>query len=291
MKILTAQDLTVTRNAVCGIGSYDGVHRGHQAIVQYLKQRAGKEKACGIITFLPLPFVVLRRAPAIYLTLKSEKESILESLGVDFIFYFTFTDDFARFSPEKFVDLVTDHIAPSEVVVGDNFHFGFGGQGSAKRLVRLADKRFAVQILPRVKEHGTISSTRIRELLLLGNVAAANRLLGRPYTLKGAVVKGKGKGAALGFPTINLQVSDGKFMPLDGVYKVEVVWNEETHLGAMFLRQDVVEVHIIGFEADLYHKIVSVHILERVRGVEHFATDVALKEAIARDIREIIEDQ
>jgi riboflavin kinase/FMN adenylyltransferase len=121
----------------------------------------------------------------------------------------------------------------------------------------------------------------------LGNIKAANRLLGREYAISGHVIKGKGRGQSLGFPTINFLPPEHKLIPLDGVYKVKVIENETEHLGAMFCRHDLLEVHIIGFSGVLYGKHITVKFLERIRGIEHFADDVSLKTAIAKDVQTI----
>lgn len=288
MLVLSNTKNAQTRNSVCGIGSFDGVHRGHQQIVEHLKQLAGTTQKSGIITFMPLPFFVLKHAPICCLTPKEEKEQIFEKLGVDFIYYFDFSEEFARLSPEGFVNLVAHQIAPATVVVGENFHFGNMRQGSAQLLKTLAHDFFRVDIMPKLKDEGTISSTRIRELLLLGNIRAANRLLGREYSISGAVVKGKGRGQQLGFPTINILPSEHKLIPLDGVYKVRVVISKDEHLGAMFCRHDLLEVHIVNFSRDIYGKSVTTKFLERIRGIEHFRDDKALKSAISEDIEKII---
>jgi len=276
-----------TRNSVCGIGSFDGVHRGHQQIVKHLKQLAGPRQKSGIITFMPLPFFVLKHAPICCLTPKEEKEQILEKLGVDFIYYFEFSEKFSKLSPEEFVDLIARQIAPATVVVGENFHFGKMRQGSAQLLRTLAHDSFRVNIMPKLKDEGTISSTRIRELLLLGNIKAANRLLGREYSISGAVIKGKGRGQRLGFPTINIQPPEHKLIPLDGVYKVKVVIDKDEHLGAMFCRHDLLEVHIVDFSRDIYGKSVTTKFVERIRGIQHFSDDKALKSAISEDIERV----
>jgi riboflavin kinase/FMN adenylyltransferase len=288
MLIIKDRTDPITRDSVCGIGSFDGVHRGHQAIVHYLKESAGAKKKTGIITFTPLPFFILRKAPICCLTPDREKEEIFTELGVDFMFYFEFSEDFARLSPEDFVASIAGKLAPSMVVVGENFHFGTGRKGTAQLLRTLSGESFAVEIMSRITDEGTISSTRIRELILLGSVKAAGRLLGRPYSVAGIVTKGRGRGMKLGFPTINIVPPPDKLIPLDGVYKASVITDHGEHLGALFCRHDLLEVHIIGFSGDLYGEKVTVKFAERIRGIEHFASEQALTAAIAEDIKKIV---
>jgi riboflavin kinase/FMN adenylyltransferase len=284
MRVLTSACPEITKNAVCAIGSFDGVHRGHQGIVHRLKELAGTEKRTGIITFTPLPFFVIHSAPVLTLTLKREKERLFEDLGIDFIYYFKFTPAFANILPHDFVSLMARRIMPSTVVVGENFHFGKQRRGSALLLKECARDTFSVEVLPRISDDGTISSTRIRELLLLGHAEAAQRLLGRPYAIAGTVKKGKGKGAELGFPTINLKVNEEKLMPLDGVYKVRVHILGRTYLGAMFCRHELLEVHVLGFTGNLYRRKAMVELLRRIRSIERFKNDEALRRAISRDV-------
>jgi riboflavin kinase/FMN adenylyltransferase len=287
MLVLLNAKNPLTRGSVCGIGSFDGVHRGHQAIVARLKKIAGTQGKAGIITFAPLPFFVLKNAPICCLTPVEEKNEIFEGLGIDFVYYFEFSKRFARLSPEGFVKLLARQIQPSTIVVGENFHFGNTRKGSAEVLKTIARGNFGVEIMAKLDDEGTISSTRIRELLLLGNVKAASRLLGREYAISGTVIKGKGRGQRLGFPTINFTAPASKLIPLDGVYKVKANYRNQEFLGAMFCRHDLLEVHIIGFSGDLYGKLINIKFLERIRGIEHFADDTSLKTAIAKDIRTI----
>jgi len=287
MKIIVNNSNPVTKNSVCAIGSFDGVHRGHQKIVKYLKRLAYPDKKVGIITFIPLPFFVVKEVPIFYLTPKEEKEEIFRKLGIDFIYYFKFTKEFSILSPANFVKLIEQEVMPSRVVVGENFHFGKARHGTAKSLKQIARNIFSVEILTSLKDEGTISSTRIRELLLLGHIKAANKLSGREYLISGTVIKGKGEGKRLGFPTINIKVLKDKLLPLDGVYKVMVIVDNKEFLGAMFCQHNVVEVHLIDFAGNLYKKEVTIKLFERIRDIRKFSDDNTLKIAIAADIRKV----
>jgi riboflavin kinase/FMN adenylyltransferase len=287
MKILVNTKDSLTEGSVCGMGSFDGIHRGHQAIIERVKQLAGNQSKSGIITFTPLPFFILKNAPICCLTPNEEKNEILSHMNIDFVYYFEFSHTFAQLGPEGFVQLLARQINPSVVVVGENFHFGHKRAGNAQLFTQLARGAFRVEIMAKVGDDGTISSTRIRELLLLGNVKAANRLLGREYSISGIVTSGKGRGMLLGFPTINIVAPGQKLIPLDGVYKVRVKTNNEDLVGALFCRHELLEVHIIGFNGNLYGQRVTIRFLERIRGVEQFADDKALKAAIAKDITAI----
>ncbi|KPJ74064.1 hypothetical protein AMJ52_02150 [candidate division TA06 bacterium DG_78] len=287
MKVFINKSNILTRGSLCGIGSFDGIHRGHQTIVEYLKNLVHPRQKIGIITFIPLPFFVLKKAPIFYLTPRKEKEKIFREMGVDFIYYFTFTKKFAELEPAEFVKIIDKKIQPSIIVVGENFHFGKGRRGTAPFLKQNSYNIFEVKILKSLDDEGTISSTRIRELLLLGHIKAANRLLGREYMVSGTIIRGKGKGAQIGFPTINVKVPKDKLLPLDGVYKVCVSYDKYELLGAMFCRHTVVEVHLINFSGDLYHKEVVIKLLKRIRDIEEFPDDSALRAAIASDVKKV----
>jgi riboflavin kinase/FMN adenylyltransferase len=287
MKVLFDSSDKITQDSVCAIGSFDGVHRGHQAIVDTVRQIAGSTLRTGIITFLPLPFFVLKDISPMYLTVRSEKERLFTTLDVDFIYYFTFDRTFAALEPGVFIDRLSDSIGPRHIVVGSNFHFGSARSGSAQGLVDLAKGRFDVHIVQPIKDNGVISSTRIRELLLLGNVVAANRLLGREYSLTGRVIKGRGRGAKLGFPTVNVRAAKDKLLPLDGIYAARVPLNGKRFNGALFLRHDLVEVHLLDYGGVLYDQDLEINFVKRVRSIGHFPDDRALIDAIAHDISHV----
>ncbi|MEO0095798.1 MAG: bifunctional riboflavin kinase/FAD synthetase [candidate division WOR-3 bacterium] len=287
MRIIYDNVDNFTFESVCALGNFDGVHIAHQEIIRRVKQ-SGSSKKTGIITFHPPPVSVLHKNEVIFLTTKTEKEEIFKSLGIDFLYYFSFDEKFARKPPEEFVNLIYNMVRPSVVVVGENFHFGKERRGNAKVLREMAQGKYAVEIVPKIKdEGGIISSTRIRELLLLGNIPRANQLLGREYSITGDVVKGKGKGITLGFPTINLNVEKGKLLPLDGVYEVKLELHNKLHQGAMFLHHNDIEVHILDFSGNLYGEKITVKLIKRLRAIKKFSDDAALKRAIDQDIQKI----
>ncbi len=284
MKILTERADRITVNSVCAIGGFDGVHRGHQAIIDRVMEIAGSERRAGVITFIPLPFFVTMGKPEICLTSRPEKEAVLGTLGVDFMYYFRFTAAFSAMSPDRFVARLAERIKPRAIVTGEDFRFGSGREGTIRLLRELAVNRFAVYTVPPVTDGEIISSTRIRELLLLGNIQAANRLLGREYEIHGRVIRGKGRGQSLGFPTINLRVAEGKLVPLDGVYAGLVFIGDLRYRGAMFCRHRLIEVHIVDFKGDLYDHRVKLTIQRRIRAIRRFNDDRDLVKAIVNDV-------
>jgi len=287
MNIYNDASDAMVRGSVCAIGSFDGIHLGHQAIVRKARNIAGASSRIGVITFIPLPFFVLKSIRPMYLTVKVEKERLFESLGVDFIYYFSFDKRFATLEPAAFIDLLSSRLAPAHIVVGSNFHFGSARTGSAHDLLRFARGLFNVHIVQPIEYNGTISSTRIRELLLLGNVVAANQLLGREYSINGKVIKGKGKGGSMGFPTVNLHAPLDKLLPLDGIYAAHVLVGDDCFNGALFMRHDLVEVHLLDFHDTLYGQEITVSFVKRIRNIENFPDDVTLSKAIADDIAQV----
>lgn len=289
MKIIYHKKDPITFNSVCGLGNFDGIHIGHQEIIKKIITLAGNTKNSGIVTFQPPPVSVLTHDGIFFLTTKTEKERIFNSFSIDFIFYFNFDEDFSRQSPNDFVELLYNLVSPSIVVVGENFRFGNDRLGTASSLREIAKGKFLVEVVPRVKADGmAVSSTRVRELLLLGHIPAANRILRREYAITGKVIKGKEKGTKLGYPTINLCVDKEKLLPLAGVYEVKVDIGSSTYKGAMFLTPSEIEIHIINYSGNLYEKEVTVKLLRRLRGIRKFPDEESLKEAIARDIKKVL---
>lgn len=287
MKIISHRDDPITRGAIAALGGFDGVHRGHQTIIAEAKKLARGKKPVGLITFTPLPGSALKSHHAFHLTTDREKESILKAMDLDFLYYFSFTLAFARRSPRDFVRMMTERIAPSAVVVGQNFHFGRDRRGNAALLSALAGIFFRVHVKKALDDEGVISSTRIRELLLLGNVRAARHLLGRPYALTGPVRYGKKVGQKLGFPTVNIRAPSEKLLPLDGVYRGRAVWDRRSYPGAIFCSHRLIELHILDFRRNLYGRVLTVEFLDRLRGVVKFPDADALKKAIAADVARI----
>jgi len=292
MQIIYNTNDPITYDSVCALGNFDGLHKGHQEIIGRLKILAGDTKKTGIITFQPPPVSILNRDGIFFLTTKEEKESLLNISNIDFIFYFKFDKKFSEQTPEEFVNLLYKMVRPYTVIVGENFHFGRNRQGTAKTLKNIAQGKFFVEIIPGIKDHGgMLSSTRIRELLLLGHIPGANRILGRKYSMTGKVIKGKGKGSKIGFPTINLSVDREKLLPLDGVYEVELNINNTDYRGAMFLSHNTLEVHILNFSDNLYKQEITLKLICRLRAIKKFPDDESLKKAIAEDIKKITSEK
>lgn len=290
--------------SVLTVGTFDGVHSGHQAIIRYLVARAGDRNGTSVVvTFSPHPREIVHGQEVPLLTTIDERADVLEQLGVDRFIIIPFTKDFSRLTAEEFVEQVlVDRIGLQEVVIGYDHAFGRDRRGDADLLETLGKKHhFTVDIIPpQVVEEHVVSSTEIRELIGKGDVASAAQLLNRRYSLRGTVVRGDGRGAQIGFPTANLQIDHPrKVVPAEGVYAVEVgilsddghPEDGETRRGMMnigyrptFGKRDLsLEVHLLDFSGDLYGRDLRVEFAERMRDERKFDSIDELVEQLSKD--------
>jgi riboflavin kinase/FMN adenylyltransferase len=276
------------------LGVFDGVHLGHQAVIgQALAARGKQGGTCGVLTFDPYPIHVLfpDKAPRRLLASLDHKADILAMMGVDFLLALPFDRVRAAQEAEDFVREIAA-AGVKTVAVGEDWRFGKARQGDVALLARLSrELGFELGSLPPVMMEGErISSTRIRQAIRDGNLAAAARMLGRPYTVAGKVVEGRRLGRQLGFPTANLVQGDEQFPP-DGVWAVRVSVGGRRLDGVANLgvRPTVdgsthsLEVHLFEFDGDLYGQVLEVEFVKQLRGERKFESLEALKEQIARD--------
>lgn len=281
---------SVNRDAdsVLTVGTFDGLHLGHQFIIRELKKRANSRGAKStLVTFQPHPQLVLKASdkPGLkILTTSDEKIEILKALEtIDRLVIIEFTYDFSKTKPETFVkDILFESIGFSEIAIGYDHAFGKNRQGDIETLKEIGSKLgFSVDGLAAVKVDGIlVSSTKIRKLLLECNIRTANKLLGRNYFLDGKVVKGEGRGKDLKFPTANIQPnSPNKLVPGDGVYAVY------GHLGSKRLSgmlnigvrptfspsSRTIEVNFFDFYEDIYGENLRIEFIERIRNEKRFS--------------------
>jgi riboflavin kinase/FMN adenylyltransferase len=284
--------------AALTIGNFDGVHLGHRAMIERLRESARRlgVPAC-VMTFEPHPreFFAPDQAPA-RLTSMREKLQALAALGVDRVLVCRFDYDFARIAADVFVErYLVGGLAVRWVLVGDDFRFGARRQGDAELLAAMGRANgFEVERMPSVLVDGVrASSTAVRERLAGGDLSGASRLLGRPYSISGRVVRGDGIGRQLGFPTANVHMRHGR-PPLAGIFVVELLGLGETpHPGVASLGvrptvsdsgRAVLEVHLLDYAGDLYGRHVAVRFLHKLRDEEKYPGLDALSAAIARDV-------
>jgi riboflavin kinase/FMN adenylyltransferase len=261
------------------IGIFDGLHLAHRRILDELTGQAGQGGRSLLITFEPHPQQVLQNDPASVplLTPLDEKLALLAETGLTGTAVIPFTRGLSELEPRAFVEDVLLRRCPvRKLIVGYNHVFGRGGSGGGGLLRRVgAERGFEVQVEPPVIIDGeTVSSTRIRSLLLAGQATSANRLLGRRYSLSGKVVRGRGRGRGFGFPTANLSVADPqKLIPLNGVYAVSAVVRGKTHQAICNIGtrptvggvRRTIETYILDFDSDVYGENLRIEIVERMR--------------------------
>jgi riboflavin kinase/FMN adenylyltransferase len=284
--------------SVITLGTFDGLHLGHRQIVETVIQKSRLSGGRSfLLTFDPHPRKVIPgRDDVKILTTLEEKIPILEELGLENLHIINFTQQFSRQAPEEFVEnYLVKGIGLSEIVVGYDHHFGKGRDGNFELLQELGQKfNFSVTMVPGISVEGeTVSSTKIRNALLAGDVVKAGKMLGRLYSFTGEVVKGDGRGKALGFPTANLSVqNDDKLIPAKGIYAAECVIENEKHYGLLSLGsrptfhdegEVIPEFYIFDFNRDIYNKTLQVSMVEKIRNEEKFDSAEELVNQMKKD--------
>jgi len=288
MKIIKdLQEIKRDQNSVITLGTFDGFHLGHQQIVDTVVQKSRQSAGRSfLITFDPHPRKIIPgRNDVKILSTLDEKVVILEQLGMENLFVINFTTDFSRQSPEEFVEkYLVKGIGLSEVVIGYDHHFGKERDGNFELLQKLGNKfNFSVTLIPEYSVDGeTVSSTKIRNALLTGDVLKAGKMLGRHYSFKGTIVHGDGRGRKLGFPTANLAVdNEDKLIPAKGIYAAECIVENEKHFGLLSLGRRptfhkdgevIPEFYIFDFDKDIYDEVMQVNMVEKIRDEEKFSS-------------------
>lgn len=284
---------------VVTIGVFDGVHRGHQALVDRVRREAqARGLGAGVVTFHPNPVTVLRPdVPFSYLTSLERRVELLREAGADWVSVLQFTSELALVSAEDFTRMLVEDAGMRVLIVGENFHLGRGREGDVARLTALGrEMRFEVMPFPLVAggdgEVAEISSTRIRRALATGEMRAVETLLGRPFSLRGPVLHGDERGRTIGFPTLNIGVSADQALPPNGVYVTRAEIDGRIHHGATNIGTQPtfdgtrrrVETHLLDFDGDLYGAVVRIELLQQLRAERKFEGVDALVAQIERDV-------
>ena len=301
----TSLDGVNIQNTWLTIGSFDGVHLGHQQLIRELNNHAHQagSNSC-VLTFHPHPSVILRgRTGAFYLTTPTEKVGLLDELGTDIVVTHPFTYEISQSTAREYVSYLKDHLGFRQLWVGYDFALGKGREGNVSYLEQLGEELgYHVHVVEPVMADGsTISSSQIRKLIIDGNIVEANKWLGRAYQVGGEVVHGDGRGKGIGIPTANLETGDEKLIPGAGVYACRAIifdelWPAAVNIGIRptFERADQrshVEAHILDYSNDLYTQKIALEIITRLRGEERFQSVEDLIRQVHADInqtREII---
>jgi riboflavin kinase/FMN adenylyltransferase len=287
------------RGGAVAIGNFDGVHRGHVAIVKRLLERAEAVRGRAIVfTFDPHPVRLLRpeQCPP-PLTWTERKAELLAAQGVDWVVAYPTDEALLQLSAADFFQkIVLDALAARALVEGPNFYFGHNREGTIERLAELsAAARISLDVVPPVEIDGQIvSSSRVRDLIREGQVEDAHKLLSAPYRIRGMVTHGAGRGAKIGFPTANLSGID-TLLPALGVYAGRAIVGDASYPAAINLGPSPtfgdamirVEVHLLGLAEPLYGQPLEVDFLARLRDIRPFDSPAALVDQLNRDIEQV----
>lgn len=292
------EELPQIKNAIVTQGTFDGVHLAHKVIIARLKELAAQHGGETVLmTFEPHPRMVLfpeDHGLQLLHTL-DEKIAALEKEGIDHLLVIPFTRDFSRLTSLQFIrDIMVNKIGTRILVIGYNHRFGKNREGTFQHLKEYASLYgFDVEEIPEQDvDHVSVSSTRIRQALLSGDIQTANKYLGRLYTIQGEVQHGNKLGRTIGYPTANLKPNHlDKLIPADGVYAVKVSVDEQVYNGMLNAgfrptvdgKQHMVEVHIFDFDQDIYTKNITIHYVDKLREEMRFSGLDELKKQLEKD--------
>jgi len=285
------------KDTLLAVGVFDGVHLGHKHLISQLVGKAEQENSLsGIVTFRQHPQEVLHpdiKLP--FLTDLAEREKLLRNEGVDIIVPLTFTAETSRLSARDFIALLKKHLRMRGIVIGPDFALGKKRGGNVDALGTLGrELGFSVTVVPPVVIDGEIvSSTAIRQALADGDVHRVRRLAGRGFSLRGHVVAGAGRGAALGFPTANLEPNPEQALPADGVYASRASINGKDFLSLTNIgtkptfgdKRRAAEVYIVDYQGDLYGHEIQVEFVEQLRSEKKFNSVEELKKQMTEDVK------
>jgi riboflavin kinase/FMN adenylyltransferase len=283
--ITSLEGVNIT-NTWLTIGSFDGVHLGHQQLIRELNHNAHLAGAKStVLTFHPHPSVILRgRKGPFYLTTPFEKVDLLDQLGTDIVVTHPFTYEISQSTAREYITYLMKHLGFRQLWVGYDFALGKGREGNVPYLQKLGEELgYQVKVIQPVKLGGkTISSSLIRQMIIVGDVTQASKYLGRFYRLEGEVVHGDGRGKSIGIPTANLDTGDEKIIPAAGVYACQARVFGEIHPAAVNIgtrptfnsgdQYSHVEANILDFSKDLYTQHITIEFFSRLRGEVKFET-------------------
>lgn len=279
------------------IGVFDGVHRGHQMLIERMVTEASaRDLTAGIVTFHPHPVSVVQPDVKItYLESLERRVEMLRDLGTDFVAVLQFTSELQQVSAFDFSRLLVEEARMRLLVVGDDFRFGRGGEGNIEVLTEIGSELgFEVIAVPLLDDGSTpVSSTRVRDALQAGEMESVSELLGHPFLLRGPVLHGDERGRQIGFPTLNIGVSADRWLPPNGVYVTKAfvgdrVFNACTNIGVRPTfagdQKLLVETHLLDFEGDLYGELVTIELVHRLRAERKFDGIDVLRAQIQSDL-------
>ena len=283
--------------SILTIGTFDGVHLGHQKIITSLVTKA-KQKSlqANILTFFPHPRMVLQKESNLKLidTLE-EKQNLLSELGIDNLIVQPFSKEFSKLTAIEFTrDILVDELGMSALMIGYDHRFGKNREASVEDLIRYGESyNFEVTVIPAQDISSiTVSSTKIRDAIKISNFKKVNQFLGRPYELNGEVIKANGVGRTIKYPTANIEIKETyKLIPPKGVYLVKIYLGENEFSGMMNIGNrptinglnETIEIHIFDFDKDIYGKNLKVCFLQKIRKEKKFDSLTSLKNQLKKD--------
>ena len=302
MVSLSIKDYDLKSPSVITVGTFDGIHLGHQKLIKRVLDISKKENLNSIIlSFYPHPKIVLNNNPEIsLLNTLEEKKEILNSYDIDYLILKEFTKEFSRLSPLEFVrDILVKKLNVKHIVIGYDHHFGRNRDASVSQLKEFS-KIFdfkVTEVKALVENNISVSSTKIRGFIKEGNFINANRFLGYNFILSGQVNKGLGRGKKLGFPTANISIDKNKIKPGNGVYFIYSEFNESVVHGMMNIgsnptfkdKKSSIEIHFFHFTEDLYDLDISVRIVSKIRNEIKFKNADHLSNQLEKDQKKCIE--
>tara|TARA_B100001123_G_scaffold49302_1_gene50326 strand:+ start:957 stop:1880 length:924 start_codon:yes stop_codon:yes gene_type:complete len=293
-------DVNNNEPTVLTIGSFDGVHLGHQALVSDMVKSSRQNNLQSVVlTFYPNPAVVLGKySSSSYIHRPEEKASFLIGMGIDWVVTMKFDSDLAKISAADFILQLREKLDFKQLWCGENFAFGYDRGGDIEWLTQNSDVLgFELNVANSVEEDGcTVSSSRVRKHILAGEVSAAARCLGRPLRVPGIVVQGAGRGETIGFPTANLSIWRHRTCPSQGVYLAYAFVDDDKYPAVVnigkrptFEDEDdciIVEAHLLNYQGNLYGQLISLDFVDRLRDERKFASLEHLVSQIQDDVSE-----
>ena len=297
-------EINIPLQPVATLGTFDGVHHGHRAVIEHLISEARKRNTKSLlITFDPHPRIVLNKnaKDLRLITNIDEKISLLEKVGLDYLLILPFTYEFSQKTARQFIeDYLIEKLHIQAMTIGYDHHFGRMDNENEDVVSIIKSYNIEVERIPEMDINEiAVSSTKIREAISKGKIDYANKLLGYNYQLCGTVIHGNKLGRELGFPTANLMLKFKlKLIPADGVYMVKVIHNNKEYKGMMNIgykptvhsQERTIEVHIIDFDSIIYGENIQVYLLERIRNEVSFMNIDELKQQLISDKKFVIEN-
>jgi len=295
---ITDANINLDKNTIVTLGNFDGVHLGHQKLIDVLKSPEYSDLKKVVFSFYPHPLKVIKNADIKTIFSRAEKHHLIKNMGIDVFVEYPFTLDFSILLPEEFVrNILVEKLKCKILVIGDGYKFGKNKSGDALHLKDMGEK-YGVEVIIVSHEMDSsekISSSTIRSFILDGEIEKANNLLSRKYFVEGTVVSGNKIGRTIGFPTLNIIPDSEKLLPPSGVYKTTTFHKDFdakksiTNIGfkpTVGSLEKTIETHIFDFNKDLYGEIIKIEFEKFIRKEKKFANIEELKEQIKNDIEE-----